>query len=1591
MTNLGEVDEVGLASIGVIDSELIQSWEEQINSYSEIDQVAVVVQPNVKRIPLIHLEELLPSTQVVFNQVDTQVKAPRYVGSENNSYPLEKNLPAISHGEALLFPESAPQTLGEMLQKTASKFPHQRIIYINSDGWEQVQSYSQLLEDAQRILGGLRKLGLKPQDKVIFQLEQNQDFISAFWGCVLGGFIPVPVGIPVRYDQPNATLNKLQNSWQMLERPLVLTNNKSFPELSNWSKNRNLDNFNLESIESLRKFSPDNNYYNPQPEGLAILLLTSGSTGTPKAVKQSHQSLLSRCAGTTAMNSFTTEDISLNWFPLDHVGGIVMFHLRDVYLGCQQIHAPTQMVLQTPTLWLDWISKYRVTITWAPNFAYGLIVEQLEKFNQNPVVQADHKWDLSSLRFLLNGGEAIVAKTTRRFLELLTPYQLSSQAMHPAWGMSETSSGVTFAKNFWLKLTTDEQKFVELGSPIPGCSIRIVDDQNQVIEEGKTGFLQVRGASVTSGYYQNPEANKEAFTEDGWFDTGDLGFIQGGCLTITGRNKDVIIINGLNYYSHEIEAAVEELSSVEVSYTAACGVSVAGNNRESLAIFFTPCVSNQNQLSELLKKIRQQVVNKCGVNPSYLIPTDKEIIPKTSIGKIQRALLKQRFLDGEFKSLLKQVDLLLGNGGLKRDEETKPRNQIEKQLVEIFQEVLNLPSVGIYDNFFELGGHSLLATQLISRLRLTFEVEIPLRAVFSSPTVAQLDQTLTQLRTTKSGLTFPPIQPREADREKFPLSWAQEGLWFLNQLEGASATYNMPGAIQLSGNLDINALQQALSAIVRRHEVLRTSFQTVNGTPIQVIHPEATLNIKVMDLQQHSATERETVLHQQVQTEAITPFDLEIAPLIRCSLWQLDTKEYVLLLTMHHIVSDGWSMGVFIKELSSLYQAFTQGEPSPLPELPIQYTDFAVWQRQWLSGEVLLSQLNYWQQQLAGAPELLQLPTERPRPSVQTHRGATQNFSLNTDLTEKLQILSRESGTTLFMTLQAAFATLLYRYSGQSDILIGSASANRHRSEIESLIGFFVNTLVLRTRFEDNPSFEKLLARVRETTLKAYEHQDVPFEQVVEALQPQRSLSHSPLFQVMFVLQNAPIGELELPGVTWSQLEGESTIAKFDLTLSMSETPQGLVGSWEYNTDLFDGSTIERMASHFQNLLSAIVENPQRAVAELPLLSEAERHQLLREWNDTATEYPSDKCIHQLFEEQVEKTPLSVAVVFEKEQLTYQQLNQRANQLAHHLKSLGVEPEVLVGICVERSVEMVVVLLGILKAGGAYVPLDPSYPNERLSYMLADSAVEVLLTQSSLLSSLPEHQAQVVCLDSDWQAIEQHSQDNLDVGVGSDNLAYVIYTSGSTGVPKGVLVAHQGLLNLVFWHQATFAITSSDLATQLAGTAFDASAWELWPYLSAGASIHLLKTETIAQPKVLQDWLISQKITITFVPTPLLESFLSLEWPSSMALRIVLTGGDKLHQSPSTSLPFSLINNYGPTENTVVTTSGLIVSTEQTNLFPPPIGRPIANTQIYILDKHLQPVPIGVPGELYIGGDGLARGYLKRPELTQEKFIPRIC
>ena len=783
---------------------------------------------------------------------------------------------------------------------------------------------------------------------------------------------------------------------------------------------------------------------------------------------------------------------------------------------------------------------------------------------------------------------------------------------------------------------------------------------------------------------------------------------------------------------------------------------------------------------------------------------------------------------------------------------------------------------------------------------------------------------------------------------------------------------------------------------MRRHEALRTTFTVIDEQPVQKINSALSIKLPVVDLRQLSQDARMAETQRLAQLEAKRAFDLTNGSLLNTILVQQGEENYVLLFTIHHIISDAWSTGVIVRELTALYDAFCTGKPSPLTKLPIQYADFAVWQREYLQKEMLASQMDYWKQQLRGSLPLLELPTDRLRPAIQTLNGKRQSFKLSNSLTHALKTLSQQEGVTLFMNLLAAFQTLLYRYTGQEDILVGSPIANPNRSETEGLIGFFVNTLVLRTDLSDNPSFRELLKRVREITLGAYTHQDLPFEQLVEELQPERNLSYTPLFQVMFALQNTPMEELKLPGLSINLEEVETETSRFDLTLLLRETNKGLMGVFEYNSDLFDADTISRMQGHFQTLLEEIVANPNQQLSDLPILTVAEQQQLIG-WNATEADYPC-ACIHQLFEAQVERTPNAVAVVFENEQLTYEELNAKANQLAHYLQKLGVGPEVLVGICVERSLEMVVGLLSILKAGGAYVPLDPAYPQERLAYMLADSQVSVLLTQQRLLENLPSHSTKVVCLDIEGESFAEHSKDNLDSEAKANNLAYVIYTSGSTGQPKGVLVSHVNVVRLFSAVQSWYHFNEQDVWTLFHSCAFDFSVWEMWGALLYGGRLVVVSYWIARSPEAFYELLSKERVTV-LNQTPsafhqLIRAEESLDNIKDLNLRLVIFGGEALELQSlkpwfdrhGDKFP-QLVNMYGITETTVHVTYRPLTMADLGRAASV-IGRPIPDLQVYILDQRQQLLPMGVPGEIYIGGAGLARGYLNRLELTQERFIP---
>ncbi|WP_107666519.1 non-ribosomal peptide synthetase [Cyanothece sp. BG0011] len=1111
---------------------------------------------------------------------------------------------------------------------------------------------------------------------------------------------------------------------------------------------------------------------------------------------------------------------------------------------------------------------------------------------------------------------------------------------------------------------------IPIGKPIANTQIYILDNNGNLLPPGLTGELYVGGDGLAQGYLNRPELTQDKFIPNPFsqdkteklYRMGDLArWLPNGNIEFIGRVDRQVKIRGFRIELGEIESVLN--SHPQVKETVVIATEQLPNDKRLVAYV----ISEDDSLN--LEQLRDFLKEKL---PDYMIPTawvPLQELPLNPNGKVDRKALP---LPDQGKAMAETPYIA-------------PRTPVEEIIVNIWQQVLNVEQVGIEDNFFELGGHSLMATKVISKIRQSLSVELPLRSLFEHPTVVKLAE---QLNKADTNINIPPI--RSVSREgELPLSFAQQRLWFLEQLEETNAAYNLSGALRLKGVLNIEALSNSINAIIARHEVLRTNFKAQAGKPVQIIKNVSSdqyLEIKILEI------DPDTEINQLINQEATNPFDLSQDHLIRVSLIPLEKEENILLITLHHIISDGWSLDIFIKELSIFYQSYCQGETPSLPTLDIQYADFAVWQHDYLQGEIIENQINYWKHQLRGIPPLLELPTDYPRPPKQTFNGGCQTFQLHQELTEKLKELSQENEATLFMTLLSTWGLLLSKYSRQEDIVIGSPIANRNRAEIEPLIGFFVNTLVMRIDFSNDLNFHQLIEQVKQVCLEAYQYQDIPFEKLVEELQPERNLSHTPLFQVMFILQNANNQTLELSGLDLDILDREHRVAKFDLTLSMKETQGELAGEIEYNTDLFEASTIERMVVHFQELLTAIATNPCHSLQKISLVTEKEKKQLLIDWNKTKANYPKNKCLHQLFEEQVLNTSDAVAIEFQGEQLTYFKLNEKANQLAYYLQQSGVKPNDLVAICMERSIEMVIGLLAILKVGGTYIPIDPAYPSERINYILEHSQVEVILTQSKegKRQEAKGKSKKYTIIDINT-IFSLPTPDTLHPTpytppphLTPQDLAYIIYTSGSTGKPKGVEISHQAIVNFLWSMAQQPGINPHDVLLSVTTLSFDIAGLEIFLPLITGAKVVLVSGETAMDGVALSEKIDQCHASMMQATPATWQMLIDAGWQGKQDLKI-LCGGEALSQTLAKDLLIKsgeLWNMYGPTETTVWSMIQKIESAENIT-----IGRPINNTQIYILDNHLQPVPVGVPGDLYIGGDGLARGYVNRPDLTEERFI----
>jgi amino acid adenylation domain-containing protein/non-ribosomal peptide synthase protein (TIGR01720 family) len=1438
-------------------------------------------------------------------------------------------------------PAAGAACLHELLAAQVERAPH--AIAAVCEG--KFLSYGELRARAGRLARRLTALGVRPETRVGLCLERSLDLVVAIVAVLEAGGAYVPL-------DPDYPAERLQFLLADAAAPVVLVHERTRERLGATAANLlSLDGGEAVAAglaEPCGRFSPNQ---------AAYVIYTSGSTGVPKGVAVSHASVVRLFTATAEWFGFGTGDV----WTLFHSSAFdfSVWELWGALLYGGRLVVVPYWVGRSPAQFHDFLRAERVTV----------LNQTPSAFRQLAPVDADRGTPADlALRWVIFGGEALEPSWLADWFDRRgeeTPRLVNM------YGITEITVHATYRPLSKADLADGWRS--PIGVPIPDLQIYLLDRFGGLLPVGVPGEMYVGGAGVARGYLGRPALTAERFVPHSFvsssgerlYRSGDLARrLPDGELEYLGRSDQQVKVRGFRIELGEIEAALARHPEVR---EAAVLARPGADGTPALVAYLTCRAEVAPAAADLRAFLSRSL-------PGYMVPARfvaLPALPLTPSGKLDRRALPA---PAAVESVA--VDAVL------------PRGQIAETLALLWAELLGLPAVGADDDFFERGGHSLLAVRLVSRVREALGVGIPLTTVFQSSTLARLAAAIEALRSQGGAEALPPLErlPREGP---VPLSSAQRRLWFLQQMDPGSAAYNLPAALHLRGPLAVSALQASCSEIVRRHEVLRTTFPLLDGEPLQEVGPAALPVLPVVDLSGLAAEQRAGEARALAGAEARRPFDLARGPVLRLRLLQLASEEHTVLLNAHHIAFDGWSLSVFARELAALYGACSQGQLLPLRELPVQYADFAMWQRQ-LPGAVREHQLQYWREKLAGAPTSLDLPADRPAPAVRTYRGAALPVALTADVTTASQRLGRRLGLTPFMTLLATFAALFGRYSGTDEVLVGTPVASRRRTELEGLIGFLTNTLVLRIPLPARASFRDLLARTREITLEAYDHQDLPFEHLVEELRPERSLSRNPLIQVMLAWQNAEEAPLALGGLTADLEELDAGTARLDLTLALADRVGAVTGRLEYSTELFDEARMDRLWSHFQSLLERAAVDPERSLAELPLLTDAELRQIAAESTGPRVERPADATLHGLVESQAARTPNAVAVVCEEAELSYRELNRCANRLARRLIGLGVGPEAQVGVCMERSLELVISLLAILKAGGAYVPLDPSYPEERLSFLLQDCAAPLLLVQERTMSRVRTGGARLLCVDPEV-AVSGGGEENPALPVHPEGLAYVIYTSGSTGRPKGAMNTHRAICNRLLWMQERYGLSGEDRVLQKTPFSFDVSVWEFfWPLL-AGARLVVARPGGHREPSYLIDLIRERGVTVThFVPS-MLQAFLAEPQAATCrSLRQVVCSGEalpaELQRRCFEILPAELHNLYGPTEAAVDVTYWDCRRDDARACVP--IGRPISNTSIHLVDRGMGLSPYGVSGELLIGGANLSRGYLGRPDLTAERYVP---
>lgn len=1479
-------------------------------------------------------------------------------------------------------------------------------------GQERFLPYGSLLAAAGRVLRMLQEQGMQAGDFAVMQTEENEPFIVLFWACVLGGIIPVPV-TAARTDEGR---HKLIQVWRQLESPRLLCDEALWPGIQSYALKHGeaemasqLESGSI-SIASLLEAASDVN--GPQGElhtaeetDTAFIQFTSGSTGDPKGVVLTHGNLLSNMRAIQYGAQSTEQDSSLSWLPLTHDMGLIGFHLSPLLCGMNQLHLPTSTFVLHPMKWLELANRHRVTCLSSPNFGYV-------HFLQHWKPEAAAEWDLSCVRLIFNGAEPISAAHCRDFLEAMSPYGLKGNCIFPVYGLAEASLAVTFpgteehlatiklerrslAVGEPVRLSEEEDEaaieIVELGSPVQECEVRICSESGEPAEAGSVGLIHIRGRNVTAGYYKRPDVNEQIITPDGWLNTGDLGFMLNGRLYVTGRMKDVIFVNGQNVYPHDLETLISVLKGAEIGKTAITAVQDETTKRDAIAVFIQ-YRGKMNAFLPLMADVRRLLSRSAGLEAAYVVPIRR--IPKTTSGKIQRFVLAEALKEGAYAEALAEIAEFEAAAALElqqapnlREElELEPVSETERQVMSIWREVLSKEYISRKDGFLEQGGNSLKAAYAAASLQELFGVEITLTELFLHDSVEALAILLDERLKQRGDASMAAPQPltKAAERPYYPATSAQKRLFILEELNPGLLNYHLPFAIKVNGPLGMERFSDAWRALLRRHSALRTSFFMEEDAVMQRIEEDVPLPLAMIDGSDWSDSDM-----AERKRSFLKPYRLEQAPLFRMELVQRGEESYVLLLDMHHIITDGTSMGILMRDLAALY------DRTPLEPLSIHGGDIAIWEEAGRSSGRMDRQLRYWREAYLDDVPTPVIPAMHPRPQAPSYRGAIERFVLEPELAGELRAIAKREGVTLYTVLLSVYYALLSKYTGESDLVIGTAAARRMRPEQQQMIGMFINMVPIRLRSDSSMPFRQWLKLVHRESLAAIGSGDVPYEEIAELANAKREFGRNPLFDTVFTLQNMELPEWRSRDVAYAPTAIDTGSAKFDLTWECADTGADIAFTLEYALDLYDEDAAAQLARHYIALASAVAKAPHITLAELDPLDVQEREHIL-ELSRSEAASPQALPLHRLFERQAAQVPHRIAVEMEDRTYTYSELNERANRMAHALERSGIRPGCRVALLMKRSCDMIAAMLAVLKAGAAYVPIDPQYPEERIRFMLQDTETQAIIAAAptrELCSRIIEEHIIVMDLDkpdADWMG---ESGQNLDVEESPDDLAYIMYTSGSTGRPKGIMTSHRNVARIAV-HTDYVHITESDTLLQLSNYAFDGSTFDIYGALLNGARLTLVGEEEAADIWKLTELIEAKGVTVFFVTTALFNTLVDHALGSLRGVRHILFGGERasvrhIRRAYESLGPGVLLHVYGPTETTVFATCYPIAeSWGDESAATIPIGAPIARSETLVLDENGRLLPSLVPGELWIAGDGVAAGYVNLPEQTASKFQP---